>query len=447
MAGKVALHVATYEVATSLYQHMRGPTEADIAYAQASGGALQEAEGITSRLEEIVQKGKERQEAPQRRLEELRARAEMFAGLDSPLFNNCHDGYLLAAQLQEQGQREISTHLKTFLDFAVGVPCGMVSEVWDAFSHPIEYARSMTIGAVESMTKLVRLAASCDNSFNSPSHGLGLGQLFFDSLQEQQAAQEIYTEKMLLLVKAFGEMSTRKKGELVGRICADIAIQGKLFKAAGTCIRVVQNTTRELDVVKKAFAIVDEYSKTVESASRFFKGEEALATAGAGVGEIGSGAPKGLRTTLAEFNEASSSAVGKGRSATQGVEKGVTARTVGVAGEACPATCPTQYEKLKEFLKELEEIFKKEQFQNIPTTKHGLERLIERFEPWEVEEILKNPDFVRLQNNGSRVLIKKIGDKYGIIAISEHTSKVITGINQIGYQDVLRLGGNYGWSI
>jgi hypothetical protein len=168
----------------------------------------------------------------------------------------------------------------------------------------------MTIGTVESIAKLVRLAASFDNSLDPQSYGVGLGRLFFDSLEHQQAAKEVYKEKMSLLVNAFNEMSSRKKGELVGKICADLLIQRAAFKAAGTCIRIAQNTTRELEAVQRALGIVEDYARTAEAAGEFFKGEEALATAGAGIGEIGSGAPKGLMNTLAEFNEASSSATG-----------------------------------------------------------------------------------------------------------------------------------------
>ena len=77
--------------------------------------------------------------------------------------------------------------------------------------------------------------------------------------------------------------------------------------------------------------------------------------------------------------------------------------------------------------------------------KHGLERLIEIFTPQEVYEVIKNFDFIKIQNNGSKAYIKKIGGKYAIIIASEIDDKVITGINNLDFQALKNLGENYRW--
>lgn len=109
--------------------------------------------------------------------------------------------------------------------------------------------------------------------------------------------------------------------------------------------------------------------------------------------------------------------------------------------EGCPPSCPEQYEKLKGELNE-------EQYTSIiKCTKHGLKRLKERFKPEEVKMIIESPDFIKIQNNGAKIFIKKIGEKYGVIATSQRTKKVVTGINNMSFKRLLKQAQKYGWTL
>jgi hypothetical protein len=77
----------------------------------------------------------------------------------------------------------------------------------------------------------------------------------------------------------------------------------------------------------------------------------------------------------------------------------------------CPASCINQYEKLKEILNI-------EQFTSIiKTTKHGIQRLIERgFTPEEVKIIYRTPDIIRIQKDGAKAFIKIISqNRYNLM--------------------------------
>ena len=99
------------------------------------------------------------------------------------------------------------------------------------------------------------------------------------------------------------------------------------------------------------------------------------------------------------------------------------------------------YENLKKVLRE-------EQYTSIiKCTKHGLESLMKRFIPEEVSAIINGADFIKIQNDGARALIKKVNENYAIITINPETNLVITGINNLNYQSLVKLGKNYGWEL
>lgn len=82
-----------------------------------------------------------------------------------------------------------------------------------------------------------------------------------------------------------------------------------------------------------------------------------------------------------------------------------------------------------------------------PCTKHGLERLIQRFTPEEVQCTIKNPDLIKIQNDGAKAFIKKIGEKYSIITVNPKTERIITGINGLDAEAAMKLGQHYGWNL
>jgi|GEM_PF-4744395 len=109
----------------------------------------------------------------------------------------------------------------------------------------------------------------------------------------------------------------------------------------------------------------------------------------------------------------------------------------------CPASCINQYEKLKEFLTI-------EQFTSIiKTTKHGIQRLIERkFTPDEVRSLYNTPDIIRLQKDGAKVFIKKtFNSRCNLMIINQQTKKVITALRNACFDDIEDMGNNYGWSL
>ena len=103
-----------------------------------------------------------------------------------------------------------------------------------------------------------------------------------------------------------------------------------------------------------------------------------------------------------------------------------------------PAHGTTQYHYLKKDLLE-------EQYTNIiKCTKHGLQRLMERFTPEEVAAIVKNPDIIKQQQDGARTLIKQFGERYSIIVLNPQ-NETITGLSDIDQRAMTKLGKNYGW--
>ena len=109
----------------------------------------------------------------------------------------------------------------------------------------------------------------------------------------------------------------------------------------------------------------------------------------------------------------------------------------------CPASCINQYEQLKKALTI-------EQFTSIiKTTKHGIQRLIERgFHVQEVEDLVYRPHYVRTQFDGAKVFITNLsGDKYNLLVINEKTEEVVTALRNISFNRVEKLGNNYGWSL
>jgi hypothetical protein len=109
----------------------------------------------------------------------------------------------------------------------------------------------------------------------------------------------------------------------------------------------------------------------------------------------------------------------------------------------CPDSCINQYEKLKEALMI-------EQFTSIiKTTKHGIQRLIERgFLVQEVEDLVYRPHYVRNQFDGAKVFITKLSsDRYNLLVINEKTEEVVTALRNISLNRVAKLGNNYSWSL
>lgn len=107
----------------------------------------------------------------------------------------------------------------------------------------------------------------------------------------------------------------------------------------------------------------------------------------------------------------------------------------------CPASCINQYEQLKNALR-IEEITSV-----IKVTKHGLEQLIARgFSGQEIYELVKIPNFIKLQTDGAKAFIKDLGNgKYNFIVYNQETERVVTALRHINKNDLINLGKNYGW--
>jgi hypothetical protein len=111
-----------------------------------------------------------------------------------------------------------------------------------------------------------------------------------------------------------------------------------------------------------------------------------------------------------------------------------------VAKTSCSASCPNQYEHLKQWLRI------KEFTSVIKTTRHGIERLIERdFTPKDVELVMKHPSFVKMQKDGALAYVKQIGEKFNIIIFNEHTEEVVTALKNTTQKKLNQMGKNYGW--
>lgn len=112
----------------------------------------------------------------------------------------------------------------------------------------------------------------------------------------------------------------------------------------------------------------------------------------------------------------------------------------GVAKTNCSPSCPNQYEHLKQWLRI------KEFTSVIKTTRHGIERLIERdFTPKDVELVVKYPSFVKIQTDGALAYVKQIENKFNIIIFNEHTEEVVTALKNTTQKKLNQMGKNYGW--
>ncbi|MDP3889220.1 MAG: DUF4258 domain-containing protein [bacterium] len=169
------------------------------------------------------------------------------------------------------------------------------------------------------------------------------------------------------------------------------------------------------------------------------------------VARLGKGLGKIPRLVAKVAEEAEKGDVGKVTSkegasvqkAIKGVAGEVADETLAAAKPLDYAHSAVQYERLKEALRA-------EEFTSIvKVTKHGLERLIERgFEPEEVISLLTKPDYVRIQSDGAKALIKSIGDnKYNFIVINEKTEEIITVLRKIDRMALVNQGRNYGWKL
>lgn len=99
------------------------------------------------------------------------------------------------------------------------------------------------------------------------------------------------------------------------------------------------------------------------------------------------------------------------------------------------------YENLKKDLKN-------EEFTSVTKySKHGFERLKQRFTASEIQETLNKADFITVQDDGARVFIKKIAEKFNCIIVNPQTDEVITGLSNISKQSLINLGKNYGWTL
>jgi hypothetical protein len=119
------------------------------------------------------------------------------------------------------------------------------------------------------------------------------------------------------------------------------------------------------------------------------------------------------------------------------------ANFVGGSGDtACPASCIQMYEKLKLALRI-------EEFTSIiKTTKHGIQRLIDRgFTPEETLELITKPHYSRIQSDGAKVFIQNAADRYKIIILNEMTGEVITALKNTTRKKIMHLGRNYGWEL
>lgn len=103
-----------------------------------------------------------------------------------------------------------------------------------------------------------------------------------------------------------------------------------------------------------------------------------------------------------------------------------------------PAHGATQYQHLRK------DLFEEQYTAIVKCSKHGLQRLMERFTPEEVAALIGSPDTIKQQQDGARALIKKSGERYSIIVLNPQ-NEVITGIHDIDQKAMTKLGKNYGW--
>ena len=116
----------------------------------------------------------------------------------------------------------------------------------------------------------------------------------------------------------------------------------------------------------------------------------------------------------------------------------------------CPASCPTQAQKLVESLtSQVEAGLGQELNSIVKCADHGLERLIQRgFTPNEIKSLFNTPDIVKIQNDGAKAFIKRVNDeRFNILIYNDQKKHLITALKNIDEKALINLGKKYGWKL
>lgn len=235
-------------------------------------------------------------------------------------------------------------------------------------------------------------------------------------------------ENIYLVINAIREFdphafSAKQVGEFAGTEAAKMVHTfglGKIIDVVG-----------KVKMARKARSLV----KQLDKVTRVAPAERAMAVTAEGfVVEAAHEARAGL--ALSEINNASQA------------EKRIAQAAAGVAQEGANGIRPLDYGHSAVQYEQLKKALRIEEFTSIvKVTKHGLERLMERFTPEAVKATLLTPDFVKIQENGVKAFIKQAGNNYNFIALNEKTGAVVTALNNIDKKALSNLAKNYGWTL
>lgn len=111
--------------------------------------------------------------------------------------------------------------------------------------------------------------------------------------------------------------------------------------------------------------------------------------------------------------------------------------------------CTNAAHDLNQF-EQLNKAFQIKEFTGIiKTTRHGIQRLIERgFTPADVKELIHAPDIVRTQLDNAKVFIRQLEEnRYNILIYNQQKGAVITAIKKTDWDSLINLGKTYGWTL
>lgn len=72
---------------------------------------------------------------------------------------------------------------------------------------------------------------------------------------------------------------------------------------------------------------------------------------------------------------------------------------------------------------------------------------MERFDTKELMDLVRAPDFLKIQADGAKVLVQQVGNRYNVLIFNEQTGKTISAVSKMSKKSVLNLGANYGWTL
>ncbi len=317
--------------------------------------------------------------------------------------------------------------------FTKGFAKGTAEYLYHAVNHPIEYVQGFVHGNLELAKQIGTLFLDIASL---PSDESTINE------HEMQRCEQVLNRRIESITQVYNtlcetipQMSREDWGHVSSRLFTDYLI----FKGAGKGLNIAKNA--KVSAIIKQNSLLAKVHNNLEQA--LLKHPELITPEGITL--------KGVQV-LEETGIVEENLLQAMSNDAQKVKKNIPLKelTNDITENIEVTEKPLDYGRTNIHRKQLKEALRKEEIKSIiDVTEHGLERLIERdFEMEEILALVTKPDYMKIQNNGTKALIKEISNnKYNIMIVNPETKKVVSALRNIDKQAIENLGKNYGWSI